>query len=640
MKKVIAIIILGLLWCNVGIAEKISYKCFFPSGSPFPDQFNVDTVKKKVDKFDFEKGSTDNIIKVASFFRTEKKGYWDGMYFTIDLENDTILVQKVMEISPIEMMKARNDPFKAIRDDTMEVLLNCERSGEKSSQAEAVLTDRNLIKPNYYCKARQFGMGYFKLLNIEILPNDNFSLEYIFKVSEEESAPTFYHATFDRGQLMWFDLVKSTESNSGKPNLLLYQLFQEKNQKREFRMIWYVISQKEYDNLKPLYDQIMFFDQSDESIKNEEKFYKAAKKVFNKIKVEFTSAESGVQYDCDTNPENILVTEETTSQEPSQENEAEKQLQENVNAFEKKYISEKDYYDAASIMTTLGWNYFKGIDGFDQNNERSIFWNKKASKLGYSTASSNLGLFYYSGLVGFSQDLAKAHKYYVLAAEQWETSNWQPEDIVKEMDEHNPNPTKEFANLRDLFLAATKLRSEKRMNRLRDLVDLSQAEDEKMTVQDFLKRGAIYCENNYEISIHRFLSDNTLILKDFDTSLFTEEERIKALKFAKYNNEKVEWFEAVDAIVGIIEAALWRYRIYFDQKEHKQLVYESEAHFISVKEYMKLRGPSSIANNEKLSGMGGPKHVKFENLFFDEASNMFKKKSVSQEATKETSVCE
>ena len=66
----------------------------------------------------------------------------------------------------------------------------------------------------------------------------------------------------------------------------------------------------------------------------------------SKIKVEFTSADSGVQYDCDTNPENILVTEETTSQEPSQEDEAEKQLQENVNAFEKKYISEKDYYDA------------------------------------------------------------------------------------------------------------------------------------------------------------------------------------------------------------------------------------------------------------------------------------------------------
>ena len=165
-------------------------------------------------------------------------------------------------------------------------------------------------------------------------------------------------------------------------------------------------------------------------------------------------------------------------------------------------------------MTTLGWNYFKGIDGFDQNNERSIFWNKKASKLGYSTASSNLGLFYYSGLVGFSQDLAKAHKYYVLAAEQWETSSWQPEDIVKEMDEHNPNPTKEFANLRDLFLAATKLRSEKRMNRLRDLVDLSQVKDEKVTVQDFIKRGLIYCTGNNKISIHRLLSENTLLLKE------------------------------------------------------------------------------------------------------------------------------
>ena len=57
MKKYLAILVLGLLWCNTAFAEKITYQCFFPSGSPFPDQFNIDTIKKKVDHYDFNKKS-------------------------------------------------------------------------------------------------------------------------------------------------------------------------------------------------------------------------------------------------------------------------------------------------------------------------------------------------------------------------------------------------------------------------------------------------------------------------------------------------------------------------------------------------------------------------------------------------------
>jgi hypothetical protein len=628
------------------LAEKINYKCFFPSGSPFPDQFSIDTTRKMVDKFPFEKGSTDTIVKIASFFDTEKKGVLMGMFYTIDLLDDTVLVQKVMEINRLQQIIGRDDPFKMIPPDTMEVLLNCERSGAKSSETEAVLTDRSLIEPNYYCKAKQFGAGYSKLLNIEILPNDNFSLEYIWKLDEGESTPVRYHATFDRGQLMWFDLIKGTDTSTGKPNLYSYQLLQEKNQKREFRILAYIISQNEYDNLKPLYDQIMFFDGSDESIKLEEKFYEEAIKSFNKIQGETSEFEYGFQYDCDTNPESILVAQE--------ENVPESSLPiYDLTAFEKKYLEEKGYNldsnseyfetDFSNAMTTFGWNYIEGLDGFDQNNEKAILWNTRASEWGHSTASSNLGLFYYAGLVGLKQDLKLAHKYYVLAAEQWDTSPHEPEAIVEEMNKYNPNPTKEFENLRDLFLAATKLRSEKRMNRLRDLVDLSQVKDEKVTVQDFIKRGLIYCTGNNKISIHRLLSENTLLLKDLDTTGWdiTEEQKIKNLRFARYNNEKVEWFEIVDAIVGIIEPVLWRYEVYFDQKKHKQLVFQSESYFTTEKQYMKLRGPQSIATKEKLSGMGGPKHIRYENIFFDEASKMFKKLSkISKDNIKETHTCE
>ena len=56
---------------------------------------------------------------------------------------------------------------------------------------------------------------------------------------------------------------------------------------------------------------------------------------------------------------------------------------------------------------------------------------------------------------------------------------------------------------------------------------------------------------------------------------------------------------------------------------------------------MKLRGTQSIATMEKLTNMGGSKHIKFENIFFDEASKMFNKLSkISKDGTKEVYICE
>ena len=648
MKKLLAILFLGLLWCNTAFAEKITYQCFFPSGSPFPDQFNIDTIKKKVDHYDFNKKSTNNIVKFSSFFKTDKKDIWEAMFYTIDLSSDTVLLQKVGNISKFQMMLTRDDAFKLVKSDAMEVLLNCKRIGEtEKTDATSILEDRNLIKSDYYCKDISWGTGTATLLNITALPNKNFSLEFTWNIDKDTiGSPIYYYATFDRGQLRWINLLKSSQTTSGKPNIMHYWLLQEKDQKRKFRMLSYTLSQQDYNNLKPLFEQVKYFDGSSESIKKEKIFFEAANKVLARIAPELSNYEFGFDYECDINPESIVeVQEENTikSSLPIYD----------LTDFEKKYLQEKgysidpesEYYetDFSNAMTTLGWNYIEGLDGFEQNNEKAILWNTRASEWGHSTASSNLGLFYYAGLVGLKQDLKLAHKYYVLAAEQWDTSPHEPETIVEEMNKYNPNPTKKFANLRDLFLAATKLSSEKRMNRLRDLVDLSQAKDEKVTVKEFIKRGIIYCTENNKVSIHRLLSDNTLILKDFDTTGWgiSEEQEIKNLRFARYDNQKVEWYEIVDGIAGLIDPALWRYEIYFDQKKHNQLVFQSESYFTTAQQYMKLRGTQSIATMEKLTSMGGSKHIKFENIFFEESSKMFNKLSkISKDGTKEVYICE
>jgi len=74
------------------------------------------------------------------------------------------------------------------------------------------------------------------------------------------------------------------------------------------------------------------------------------------------------------------------------------------------YLNMAAEQDQVNAMTTIGWNYFLGDKGAEQNNEEAIYWNKRASELGFSVASYNMGFFYYSGLSGLEQDLLKAKK--------------------------------------------------------------------------------------------------------------------------------------------------------------------------------------------------------------------------------------
>ena len=120
------------------------------------------------------------------------------------------------------------------------------------------------------------------------------------------------------------------------------------------------------------------------------------------------------------------------------------------------YLNKAAEQDQVNAMTTIGWNYFLGDKGAEQNNEEAIYWNKRASDLGFSIATYNMGFFYYSGLAGLEQDLLEAKKYWLLCASQWiDSSNHgdsTPKELLDEINSFNKNPTKEMIELRDWFI--------------------------------------------------------------------------------------------------------------------------------------------------------------------------------------------
>ena len=127
-----------------------------------------------------------------------------------------------------------------------------------------------------------------------------------------------------------------------------------------------------------------------------------------------------------------------------------------------KYLNLAAEQEQVNAMTTIGWIYFTGEFGAPKDNDQAIYWNQRASDLGFTIASYNMGFFYYSGLVGLDQDLTLAKKYWLLSASQWVNSEGLHsstiEELLEEINQYNPNPSKEMTKLRDMFIMM--LRSE------------------------------------------------------------------------------------------------------------------------------------------------------------------------------------
>ena len=125
-----------------------------------------------------------------------------------------------------------------------------------------------------------------------------------------------------------------------------------------------------------------------------------------------------------------------------------------------KYLNLAAEQEQVNAMTTVGWTYFTGEFGAPKDNEEAIYWNQRASDLGCATASYNMGFFYYSGFVGLEQSLSTAKKYWLLSASQYHDKDnicdASPDDLLKEINDYNSNPTNEMIQLRDLFIALIK----------------------------------------------------------------------------------------------------------------------------------------------------------------------------------------
>ena len=120
------------------------------------------------------------------------------------------------------------------------------------------------------------------------------------------------------------------------------------------------------------------------------------------------------------------------------------------------YLNEAAAQEQVNAMTTVGWTYFTGEYDAPKNNDQAIYWNQRASDLGFSIASYNIGFFYYSGLAVSEQDLVKAKKYWLLCASQWieggNNGNSTPKGLLEEINFYNKNPNKEMIEVRDWFI--------------------------------------------------------------------------------------------------------------------------------------------------------------------------------------------
>ena len=127
------------------------------------------------------------------------------------------------------------------------------------------------------------------------------------------------------------------------------------------------------------------------------------------------------------------------------------------------YLNAAASQGQVNAMTTVGWFYFTGEFGAPKNNEQALYWNQRASDAGFTIASYNIGFFYYSGLAGLEQDLDIAKKYWLLSASQWVDSEGLHEaranELLDEINQYNPNPTKDMIILRDLFISLLKSES-------------------------------------------------------------------------------------------------------------------------------------------------------------------------------------
>tara|TARA_Y100000294_G_C8482710_1_gene307453 strand:- start:45 stop:935 length:891 start_codon:yes stop_codon:yes gene_type:complete len=232
--------------CNVGFAEKISLDCKYPTGAKFGGSFNIDTVKKKVDQYSFEKGSTDKIIKSASFNEIEGTNgqFWNATFFTIDLNNDTIELVRVDSIdfrSPKVLKAHKNDDiFSLIPPNPLKITLNCKRI-----EAPIDFSKNNIAEKSVFNCLESETKFRSNLTVIKKIDEEHIILKESLDMNMGFELNTIYFARIGGDHIGFFLLNESDESKE----LTYSNLYPDDNGRRELRYLIFKLTDDQYDKL-------------------------------------------------------------------------------------------------------------------------------------------------------------------------------------------------------------------------------------------------------------------------------------------------------------------------------------------------------------------------------------------------------
>ena len=274
MKKIFIISVFLCFFCKVGYSEVINLDCKYPSGAKFGGSFDIDLIKKKVNQYPFEKGSTNKIIKAASFTNVEGS-IWNAYFFTVNLNTDTIELIRVDNIdllSPKSMEAVKNDDtFSLIPANPIKINLNCERVGKSVDFSKGNFSEKDIFQCQDPETKFKSNLEIIKEINKEyIVVKEVMDMNMGFELSTIYFAKSF-------GEHIAFFIANDFE---GEKDLTYANLYPEDNGKRELRYLIFKLNDNQFNkllNLKSkfgkLENEIKNFEVSSSELKNEIDLY-------------------------------------------------------------------------------------------------------------------------------------------------------------------------------------------------------------------------------------------------------------------------------------------------------------------------------------------------------------------------------
>ena len=130
MQKILALtIFLTLIFIPKSLAEKFDLWCFADEGGTMIFKFDLDN--NKVDKFDIDKSSTENLIRWVSLVDTDSSIIFKAYFVEADLSQNKTKIHIVNKFNIMEpgVMKALNgnNLFKFLPKETEILNLTCDR---------------------------------------------------------------------------------------------------------------------------------------------------------------------------------------------------------------------------------------------------------------------------------------------------------------------------------------------------------------------------------------------------------------------------------------------------------------------------------------------------------------------------------